>query len=123
MASRAVIVNVAAMRILRGNHSVLANELRRYDRARLRALLERAGFRVERLTHTNATLCPLVLGQRMLERLRGLETPAGAAQKMTVPPAPVNELFTALLRIESLALRVLSLPVGSSLLALARKPR
>ena len=117
------IVNVAAMRILRGNHSVLAAEVRRYDRARLRSSLERAGFRVDRLTHTNATLFPLVFAQRVVERLAGLATPTAAAARMTIPLAPLNELLAAMLAVESLALRVVSLPFGSSLLCLGRKPR
>ena len=55
----AAIINVAAMEILRGNHSVLSAELRRYSRASLRERLERAGFRVERMTYTNAALFPV----------------------------------------------------------------
>lgn len=116
------IVNVAAMRILRGNHSVLSSEVRRYDRARLRRLLEGAGLRVDRLTHTNATLFPLVLAQRLIERLVGLTSADRAARKMTVPPMPVNELLSAILALESLAVRVVSLPFGSSLLCVATKP-
>src|SRR5512139_2818980 len=50
----AAVVNVPAMDILRGNHSVLSAELRRYSRASLRARLEAGGFRVERITYTNA---------------------------------------------------------------------
>ncbi len=118
----AAIVNVAAMRILRGNHSVLSGERRRYDRARLRALLESAGFHIERLTHTNATVFPLVLAQRAIERLAGLASPAAAAKKLTVPPAPLNGLLTGVLAAESVVLRFVSLPFGSSLLCLARRP-
>src|SRR6185295_3070802 len=47
------IVNVAAMRVLRGDHSVLSREVRRYSRADLRTRLERAGFLIQRLTYTN----------------------------------------------------------------------
>ena len=49
-----LIVNVAALRILRGNHSVFGAEVRRSTRRRLRAALSRAGFRVTRLTYSNA---------------------------------------------------------------------
>src|SRR6187549_1005397 len=48
-----VLVNVAALDILQGSHSTLTHELRRYTRLRLRTRLERAGFRIERLTFTN----------------------------------------------------------------------
>ena len=118
----AAILNLPAMRILRGNHSVLSEELRRYDRPRVRALLQGAGFRVERLTYTNATLFPLVLAQRTIERAVGLASPDRAAERMKVPSLLVNELLAAMLALESVALRFVSVPFGSSLLCLARKP-
>ena len=118
----AAILNFAAMRILRGDHSVLSEEVRRYDRGRVRTLLGRAGFRIDRLTYTNATLFPLVLVQRTVERAMGLASRDRAAEKMTIPPAPVNELLAAILALESVALRLVSLPFGSSLLCLAGKP-
>ena len=51
-----IIVNVAAMEALRGDHSVLSQEVRRYSRSSLHDLLSRAGFSVVRLTYTNASL-------------------------------------------------------------------
>ena len=50
------VINVAAMPMLTGDHSVLSHERRRYTRPSLRRLLEGAGFTIERLTYTNATL-------------------------------------------------------------------
>src|SRR5262245_29513915 len=43
------IVNVAAMEILRGDHSVLSHEVRRYSRDELRGRLEAAGFSIVRI--------------------------------------------------------------------------
>jgi len=117
----AAILNLAAMRILHGDHSVLSEEVRRYDRERVHELLDRAGFRIDRLTYTNATLFPLVLTQRTIERALGLASCDRAAEKMTIPPAPVNELLAGILALESVVLRFVSLPFGSSLLCLARK--
>jgi ubiquinone/menaquinone biosynthesis C-methylase UbiE len=68
----ALVLNVAALEILRGNHSVLAEERHRYSRARLRDAVERAGFTVERLTYTHASLFPLMLVVRCAQRLAGL---------------------------------------------------
>jgi hypothetical protein len=39
-----------------------------------------------------------------------------------VPPAPVNATLSAVLGLEATALRVVNMPFGSSLLALARRP-
>jgi SAM-dependent methyltransferase len=118
------IVNVAAMRALRGDHSVLSREVRRYDRADLGAKLTAAGFEIVRLTYTNAALfLPLALS-RAMQRRRGLkgEHESDAQHEISVPPAPVNGLLSGVMRIESAWLRWFDLPFGSSLLCLARKP-
>ena len=41
---------------------------------------------------------------------------------ITVPPPPVNGLLTAAVAVEAAALRVMNMPIGSSLLVHARKP-
>ncbi len=118
------LVNVAASEWLRGSHSVLSRELRRYDRARLSALLASAGFIVERITYTNATLFVPMAIVRGAQRLRGLPTErdAGVEADISVPPALLNGALTLLLRLEAVWLRRFDAPFGSSLLCLARKP-
>jgi len=116
------VVNVAAMPILRGDHSILAHERRRYTRRSLRQLLEQAGFTVNRLTYTNASLFPLVAAVRTYHQWRGLAGEDDADQEIAVPAAPINSVLRGLLKIESLWLRVIDNPFGSSLLCLARKP-
>ena len=118
----AAIINVAAMTILRGNHSVLSAELRRYSRAGLRALLEPAGFRVERMRYTHAALFPVMVTVRGMQRLVGLAPEDDALGDITVPPAPVNAALSAALALEAGLARVVPMPCGSSLLCLARKP-
>jgi len=117
-----LIVNVAAMDILRGNHSVLSAELRRYSRASLRALLEQAGFAVEHISYTNASLFPVTLAVRLAQRVAGLAAEEDALGEISVPPAPVNAVLSAVLSVEAQVQRVLPVPFGSSLLCLARKP-
>jgi SAM-dependent methyltransferase len=117
-----LIVNVAAMPILKGNHSILSAELRRYSRASLRALVESGGFRVERMTYTNATLFPVMLAVRGAQRLAGFAPEEEALDEITVPAAPVNATLSAMLAIEARLVRLAGMPFGSSLLCLARKP-
>jgi hypothetical protein len=54
----ALVVNVAAMRVLHGRHALLSEEARRYTREELRVKLAAAGFTIASMTHTNATLPP-----------------------------------------------------------------
>jgi SAM-dependent methyltransferase len=114
-----ILINTAALKSLRGNHSVLGGEVRRYDRPELRDHLARTGFTVLRITYTNFTLLPIVAGVRWTQRLAGHRE---STQEMTVPSAPVNLALSSLLAVESAALRVVDMPLGSSLLALAQKP-
>jgi ubiquinone/menaquinone biosynthesis C-methylase UbiE len=118
----AAVINVAAMSILRGNHSVLSAELRRYSRASLRTLLEAVGFRVERIAYTHAALFPVMVTVRGVQRLVGLAPEDDALGEITVPPAPVNAALSAALALEAVVARVVPMPFGSSLLCLARKP-
>jgi len=115
-----LLLNVAALPMLRGNHSILGGEVQRYTRASLRRHLERAGFAVERITYTNFAILPLVAAVRFAQRLR-----QGGHQvsdsEMTVPARPVNLTLAGLLALESYALRVMDMPLRSSVLALASK--
>jgi ubiquinone/menaquinone biosynthesis C-methylase UbiE len=118
-----LVVNVAAMDVLWGNHSVLAHEVRRYSRRGLRHLLESAGFHVLRLTYTNATLFPLVAAVRLVQRAAGVaasDADEAAAREIAIPPAPVNALLSGLLTAEAALVRAVNMPFGSSLAALAR---
>jgi ubiquinone/menaquinone biosynthesis C-methylase UbiE len=115
-----LVVNAAAMDLLKGNHSVLALEVRRYSRRSLRERLERAGFAVRRISYTNATIFPAVAGLRLLQRVSGHEE---SDEEISVPPAPINAALSAALAVESAVVRVIDMPFGSSLMALAQKPR
>jgi SAM-dependent methyltransferase len=114
-----LIVNVAALKALTGNHSVLGGEVRRYDRGELRDHLIRTGFQVRRITYTNFSLLPLVAAVRFAQRTVGHHE---SDLEMRVPARPVNAALSAALAVESAAVRVMDMPLGSSLLALARKP-
>ena len=116
------LINVAAMRMLRGDHSVLGHEVQRFSLTGLRELLAGAGFTIDRITYTNATLFLPIAVVRGAQRLRGLPAEAKAHTDISVPPEPVNAALSALLLLESLWLRWFDEPLGSSLLCLARKP-
>ena len=113
--------NVAALDILHGSHSKLTMEVRRYTRARLRTRLEAAGLRVERMSFTNCPTFPMTLAVRVFDRWSGRAAKASDAD-LRVPAAPVNAVLDLALAAEARVLRYVNLPVGTSLLCLARKP-
>jgi SAM-dependent methyltransferase len=118
-----LVINVAALELLHGRHSVLSEEVRRYTPARLRALIEGAGFRIERLSFAHASLLPLLLPTRLWQRMTA--PPSGIEPgefEISVPPAPINALLSGLVTLEAAMLSVVDMPIGSSLMCLARKP-
>jgi hypothetical protein len=116
-----VLVNVAALDMLHASHSVLTREVRRYTRPRLRAKLEAAGFEIARLSYTNCATLPITLAVRLAQRLTGAAGRQDDAE-LAVPSAPINAVLTALLAVEAFFLGWINLPIGSSVMCLARRP-
>jgi len=114
-----LLVNVAALDALRGNHSILSGELRRYSRGALEKKLQAAGFRLRRSTYTNLSILPLVAAVRLAQRVTGH---VESQDEIAVPVAPVNAALSGVLALEAAALRVVNMPLGSSLLSYAERP-
>jgi hypothetical protein len=73
------------------------------------------------MTFTNATLFPPALVLRGLERLTGRAVEASEAD-LHVPSRPINAAVNLLLAAEAALLRVTNLPIGTSIMAVGRKP-
>jgi SAM-dependent methyltransferase len=115
----AVVINVAAMDIVRGGHSAaLGAERRRYTLDSMRRSLARAGMRPLRLTYTNASLFPMLAVVRTLQRFTGWPVPG---IELEVPAAPVNTALAGVLALEARLVRRVNMPFGSSVLCLARR--
>ena len=114
-----VIVNLAAFEFLKGAHDEAVDAVRRYTRSQVHALLEGAGFAIERLTYWNATLTPPIALFRWLSRRR--LDPEGARSDFRPLPSFLNAALARLAALELTASRHLSLPFGTSVFAVARK--
>jgi ubiquinone/menaquinone biosynthesis C-methylase UbiE len=117
-----VVLNVTALELLRGDHSDVWSELRRYTPQTAARLIEDAGLQVARITYLFASLVPLMLAVRRVQRmLRPFRAPRGDSD-LAVPPAPVNAILTGLVNGEAALARRVAMPFGSSLLVVAKKP-
>jgi hypothetical protein len=74
------------------------------------------------MTFVNMSLFPPAFAVRTLERVTGRSGDASDAD-LQVPPGPINSLLDLGLRGEALWLRYANLPIGTSIMATARKPR
>jgi SAM-dependent methyltransferase len=118
----AVVVTMAALEMLRGDHSLSWQEVRRYTPAMARQLFTQAGLRVERVSFLFGSLFPLMLTVRLVQRLLRPFRTYRPDIDIAIPAAPVNGLLTALVTAEARVARHVSLPIGSSLLVVGRKP-
>jgi ubiquinone/menaquinone biosynthesis C-methylase UbiE len=114
-----LILNVAALELLKGAHDAAVDADRRYSRRQLQALLEGAHFNVERLSYWNATLTPPIALIRWLSRRR----PSADKPRSDFRPLPrfLNSTLKRIAALELSASGHISLPFGTSLFAVARK--
>lgn len=118
-----VVMTLAALDSLRGDHAEVWQEVRRYTPDSARRLIESAGLRAERVSFLFASLFPLMATVRLIQRVtRRFGRPLRADTDITVPVGPVNLLLTALVSAEAALTRHMAMPIGSSLLVVARKP-
>jgi SAM-dependent methyltransferase len=118
----AVVLTMAALEWLRGDHSIEWNEVQRYTRESARQAAERAGLQVERVSFMFGSIFPLVVGVRLAQRLLRPVRQHRADADINVPSGPVNAALTALVRTEAALAPLVRTPIGSSLLVVGRKP-
>jgi SAM-dependent methyltransferase len=111
-----VLIRVAAHERLRGAHDEAVHTRHRYRRGELAAKLRAAGFVVEHTSYANGLLLPIAPLKWALER-RG----NGGAVDLWRPPGPLNSVLAGILGLEAPLVARAGLPVGVSLLAVARR--
>lgn len=111
-----LLVRVPALKMLWGAHDAAVHSRHRYTASEVRRLLEGRGFEVLRLTYANTLLFPVLALRRLVDRLTGRH-----GSDVGFLPAPLERAFLALLRAEAWLVRRFALPIGASVMALARK--
>jgi len=118
----AIVLTVAALDVLRGDHAEVWQEVRRYTPATARRLVESAGLRAERVSFMFASVFPLIAFVRLTQRLtRKLGRAVRADTDISTPARPLNLVLTALVSAEAALVRRVPMPIGSSVLVVARK--
>jgi SAM-dependent methyltransferase len=115
-----LLITVPAHRYLWSPHDEINQHRRRYERRALRALLEQAGFRIDRLSYYNTLLFPAVYAARLLRRR--LARRGDRRSDFRIGSDWINNRLADLFASERALLKRWDLPVGVSLLAVARKP-
>ncbi len=114
-----LILRAAAFHALRSRHSAYVGERQRFSRAQLTALAHRHGLHIHRATYANSLLLPIAFAKfRLWEPL----TQAPPASAVSLGPPWLEALLYSALHAESAFLSTgRNLPLGQSILLLARK--
>ncbi|MBL8093901.1 MAG: class I SAM-dependent methyltransferase [Anaerolineales bacterium] len=113
-----LLVRAPAHDWLRGQHDAATHTARRYTLASLGRRLTEAGLELAHGTYANASLFPVVAAKRLLERL---VPPAATTSDLDWEAGPLNRPLHLLLRAESRIAVRLGLPLGLSVICVARK--
>jgi hypothetical protein len=84
-------------------------------------MLLEGSFNIMRVHCWNAWLSAPILGWRLLSRLRRSGDAAQAKSDLAMPPAPLNKVLAALAQWDMAFCRAVHLPLGTSVLAVAKK--
>jgi SAM-dependent methyltransferase len=113
-----LLLRVPAFDRLRGRHDAAVHTRHRYGKRELLEKLRRAKLTTLFVSFVNCFLFPVALLRRGTERFRGAKRKGSEVE--AVSPF-VNELLFRVLRLERNVMRFVPLPVGLSLIAVARK--
>lgn len=115
-----LVLRAAALDALRSRHSQFAHERQRFTRLRLRSLARRHGLEVLRCTYANCLLSPVALVKfRIVEPLLRARPSSGV---QPVGPWLDRALYAPLAWESRWIASGRDLPIGQSLILLARKP-
>lgn len=116
-------LSLPAHSFLRSKHDRAVAVARRETRGEIVRKLRRAGFGIQRATYWNMLLFPVVVAVRLLRREKDDDLQDPARSDIVVPWGPINLFLTACVGLEHLLLRVVNLPVGSSVAVVAVRPQ
>lgn len=105
-------ITVPALPFLWSVHDVNHHHFRRYTKTTLRAALESAGFSVEYMSYWNMALFIPAALMRLLGR---------TGEGSLAMPRALNAIFYAIVRTEAALMRLIPLPLGTGLVAIACK--
>ena len=117
-----VLVTVPAFPSLWGNQDVVSHHKRRYTARSLADAFARAGVALTWSSYFNTALFPAVAAVRWTRRILGASDAPHASDLESARPGAVNELLERVFAAERHLVGRVRLPVGVSLIAVARRP-
>lgn len=122
-----VIISVPAYQFLYTNNDRVAQHFRRYSRKSTRILFENASLEVERNSHANVLLFPIILVVILMTRIVEFASSANSASSHNnlswSMPAFVNNILYRIFAAELIVTRHTDWPIGHSIVSIAVNSR
>ncbi len=115
------IITDSALEWLRGPHDEAVHARKRYRLGEIAALVEAGRFTVVKRSYSNTFLFLPVAAYRLVRRLFPGATSHARSDLLSVP-RPLQRVLAAIMALERWILRWVDLPIGSSVVLVARKP-
>ena len=118
-----IVLTVPAFRLFWSDHDVINHHKRRYRRRRIREMIGES-FDFEVLSYYNTHLFPIAFAVRMLKKIEMAVYPSATRKVVaenTYLPRSVNALFAKIFSSEIFWLKRTSLPIGLSIICVARR--
>ncbi len=103
---------------LRGHHDSIVHTAHRYTKSELNSKLQRAGFKIKKITYAYTFIFPFVL----LKRVSGRFFKNSSSDVEEIPQF-LNKLLLTLQTIETRIILIFNLPFGLSIYSVCQKPR
>jgi len=116
-----LVLNLPAFSLLSGSHDKAVSGARRYTAGEVRALLERAGFKVENVYYWNAWLFFPVLAWRFISRFFHAKNEKETKSDLAPISQTLNGTLAVMSRADAKLCRVVKMPVGTSVFAVATR--
>lgn len=119
-----LLLHLPACQWLYSEHDAAVGTLQRYTKRDVVGILQELGLKVELITYRMFLLFPLVVLRRLKSILLGVNKDVSAAHsELVLPHRLINWFLGRVVAIENLGLSMgLKYPIGSSLIAIGRKP-
>lgn len=126
-----IIITVPAFMWLWTHNDDLNAHFRRYTAGELKQKLTQASFKIRRVSYNNFFVFPLAATLLLLRRSADAKQELASHHvddeeyQVEMEPAspPVNAVLTLVGQVEAMLIRYINLPVGTSLIAIAEKPK
>ncbi len=110
-----IIITVPSIPLLFGPHDIKLHHFRRYTKTELKNKLEMSGLKIDYLSHFNFTLLPIAVIARLIDLFR-----SKSSSLDNMPSPRVNNILYKIFSAESIVLSHHTLPIGLSLLCIAK---